>query len=142
MKNKKRYVATFDDVSITRNGETAIIKYKKTDIGETNLTIGPEIYNMSDQDILNLHNDILLDQAELIKNYQYTATEISPGKPQTEYFKQGEYWTPRGGVLRCEITSQDRETAILIDDKEFSMYEFGKLLSSYEGLGHAYYFRP
>ena len=65
MKNKKRYVATFDDVSITRNGETAIIKYKKTDIGETNLTIGPEIYNMSDQDILNLHNDILLDQAEL-----------------------------------------------------------------------------
>ena len=143
MKNKKRYVATFDEVSITRDGETAIIKYKETDIGETNLTIGPAIYNMSDQDILNLHNDMLLDQTELIKNYQYIATEIPPGKPQTEYFKPGGYWTPRGDVLRCEITSQDDgEAAILIDDKEFSMYEFGKLLSLYEGWGMRIIFVP
>ncbi len=42
---------------ITREGGTAIIEYAESDVGTTHLTIGPEINSMTDEEILELHND-------------------------------------------------------------------------------------
>ncbi len=142
-KIKRPHIATLNEVTITRNGETAVIDYKDSVGGGVNLTIGEEIHQMSDEDILNCHNRCIATQLESMRNYKYVATEIPPGKPQVKYFERGYYWTPRGDVLRCQVGSDDNhETAILIDDQEFSMKEFGKMLSTFEGWGMRIIFVP
>ncbi len=142
-KIKRPHIAELGEITITRDGETAIIEYKEPGIGVTHLKIGKEIYQMSDEDVLNCHNDCISAQFESMRNYKYVATEIPPGKPQVEYFDRGCYWTPRGDVLRCEVSCDDNhETAILIDDQEFSMHEFGKMLSTFEGWGMRISFVP
>lgn len=135
MKYEKPYVAKLNEVSITREGDTAIIEYKKENVSIVNFKIGDKINQMSDQDILDLHNDGIQACLELAKNYKYIAVEIPPGKPQIKYFERGGYFTARGDVLRCHIDSKDSSTSILIDDKEFTMQEFGRLLSMYDGWG-------
>lgn len=134
-KPKRPYIATMDEVIITRQGETAVIEYKEENVGGVNLVLGPKIHSMTDEDILNSHNDCIYAQLESMRNYKHVATEIPPGKPQVEYFSPGGYWTMRGDVLRCQISWDDGETSIIVDDKEFTMQEFGKLLSTYEGWG-------
>lgn len=52
-KIKRPHIAKLDEVTITRDGETAIIDYKELGISGVNLTLGEEIYQMSDLDILN-----------------------------------------------------------------------------------------
>lgn len=137
MRYQKPYIATLDEVTITREGDTAIIAYKKKYIGTTHLKIGDEIIKMSDQDILNCHNSCIQAQMELAKSYKHVATEIPPGESQIEYFEPGGYWTPRGQVLRCIIDDggEDFEATIWVDDKEFTMKEFGRLLSAFTGWG-------
>ena len=144
MKIKRPHIATLDEVTITRDGETAIIEYKEPGIGGVNLTIGKEIHQMTEEDILNCHNDCIHAQLESVRNYKYIATEIPPGKPQVEYSEGACYWTPRGNVLRCQVgfDSDNHEVAILIDDQEFSLKEFGKMLSTYEGWGMRVLFVP
>lgn len=145
MKHKKRYIAQLEDVYITRQGDdTAIIEYKEKDIGIAHLKIGPEITEMSDQDILDCHNDCLQAQLESMKNYQPIAIEIPPGKPQIEYFAPGGHWTPRGDILRCVIGDggENYETTVRIDDKELTMREFGQLLSPFTGWGMRIIFVP
>lgn len=74
----------------------------------------------------------------MAKNYEYIAVEVPHGKPQINYFKEGGYWTARGDVLRCHIGCEEGNpgmATVLIDDKEFTMQQFGRLLSSYEGWG-------
>ena len=113
-----------------------VIEYKEKNVGGTNLVLGPKIHNMSDEDILNCHNDCIYAQLESMRNYKHVAVEIPPGKPQVKYFAPGGYWTARGDVLRCVIDrNENGETLILVDDKEFAMREFGKLLSCFEGWG-------
>lgn len=92
---------------------------------------------MSDQDILDCHNSCIQAQLELIKNYKHVAIEIPPGESQVEYCTPGGNWTPRGDVLRCLIDDggNDCETTIWVDDQEFTMEEFGRLLSSFTGWG-------
>lgn len=135
MKLKRPHIAKLDEVTITRNGETSIIEYKEKGIWDTNLTIGPEIYSMSDEDILECHNDCIYAQLESIKNYKHIAVEIPSNKPQIKYFVPGGYWIACGDVLRCTIGCNDDGTTVSIDDKEFNMDEFGKLLSTFEGWG-------
>lgn len=137
MKYKSPYIARLNEVIITRDGEIAVIAYKERDIMTTNLKIDGNLQDMSDQDILDCHNHCIEVQLESIKNYKHLAVEIPPGKPQTEYFEAGGYWTPRGDVLRCHIEDGGEcgETTICIDDKEFTMREFGRLLSTYTGWG-------
>lgn len=132
---KRPYIAKMDEIIITRQGEIAVIEYKEKNVGGTNLVLGPKIHSMSDEDILNAHNDCIYAQLESMKNYKHVATEIPPAKSQVKYFAPGGYWTMRGDVLRCRISSENGETSILIDDKEFTLQEFGKLLSCFEGWG-------
>ena len=52
---------------------------------------------------------------------------------------------PRGDVLRCHIThvvGEDGPVAIYIDDKEYSLREFGEILSVYSGWGMRVVFVP
>ena len=136
MKFKRPYIATLDDVIITKNGEIAIIAYKEPDVSTTHLTIGLELKKMTEQDILDCHNNCIHAQLELMKNYKHVATEIPPGQPQIKYFEPGGYWTARGDVLRCLINDNEHgKTIIQIDDREFGMQEFGKLLSVFTGCG-------
>ena len=59
MKRKERYIARLDEVIITREGDSAIIRYKEEGIMTTHLKIGPEISSISDEAILELFNDTL-----------------------------------------------------------------------------------
>jgi hypothetical protein len=134
-KIKRPHVAELSEVIITRQGDAAIIEYKEEGFGTTHITIGHEINQMSDKDILLCHNAFIALQLQSMNEYQHIATEIPIGQPQVKYFEPGGYWTARGDVLRCCIGNENHQTTVIIDDKEFSMDEFGKLLSSYEGWG-------
>jgi hypothetical protein len=144
MRMKKPRVARLDEVRITRGAEDAVIEYVEPNISSTRFTIGPQIQQMSDQEILDLFNDSLRAQEELAAAYEHVAVEIPPGKRQIRYFAAGDQWTPRGGVLRCEIDDggPDGEPIIAIDDQELSWREFGRLLVTYAGWGMRIVFVP
>ena len=133
---KKPIVATIHAVKITRDGEYAIIDYKDSKIGGINIKIGAEISSMTDQDILNLHNRIINDMEESIANYKHIAVEIPPGKPQVEYHDRSDQWVPRGDVLRCLIHDAEKGKLVVeIDGRDFSLEEFGRMLSTWAGWG-------
>ena len=121
------------------------LKYKDPAYGETCLTIGPEIADLTDQEIVDLYNDTLRSQAELARSSKYVAVEPPLGSPQITYHSSSDQWTPRGGVLRCVIddgAEGGREPVITIDDKELSWAEFGTMLCTYAGWGMRIEFTP
>ena len=144
MRLRKACVAKFNEVRITRQGETVVIDFKDKTISGVNLHIGPELASMTDQEVLNVHNDIIRAQQEMAANYEYVAVEVPEGCPQIEYSKECDQWTPRGGVLRCLIDDGgfDGETTVTIDDRELSLREFGRLLRTYAGWGMRIAFVP
>jgi hypothetical protein len=144
MRRKKSRVARLDEVRITRGPEDAVIEYVEPDISTTRFTVGPEIQQMSDQEILDLFNESLRAQEELAAAYEHVAVEIPPGRPQIRYFPASDQWTPRGGVLRCAIDDggPDGEPVIAIDDQELSWREFGRLLVTHAGWGMRIVFVP
>jgi hypothetical protein len=144
MRMKKPRIARLDEVLITRGLEEAVIEYLEPNIATTHLTIGPEVQQMSDQEILDLFNDTLRAQEELAASFEHVAVEIPPGKPQIRYFPASDQWTPRGSVLRCEIDDggPDGEPVIAIDDQELSWREFGRLIVTHAGWGMRIIFVP
>ena len=82
MKRKERYIARLDEVSITREDDSAVIQYKEAGVPTTHLKIGPEITGMSDEAILELFNDTLRAQAQLAAEYKHVAVEVPLGSPQ------------------------------------------------------------
>ena len=136
MRFKKPYIASLDQVTIKREAEYAVIDYVEPEVGGVHLKIGPEIQEMTDEEILCLHNEILETQAEMAAVYVHVAVEIPLGKPQLRWFFEGGSWTPRGDVLRCEISEDEEgETVIYIDDTALSLKEFGQVLSVFNGWG-------
>lgn len=144
MRSKKQFIASPDQVKISRDRIYAIIDYADPDVGQCRIQIGPKVATMTDVEILDLHNSILIVQEEMVSTHEHVAVEIPPGKPQIEYFEQGNQWTPRGGVLRCHISGggPNLEAIIHIDDKDLSLQEFGKLLTVYAGWGMRITFIP
>lgn len=135
MRPKKPCRAAFDQVRITREGGSAIIEHADATISTTSLTIRPDIEQMFDHDILALYNAVIASQEQLLREWDNTVTEIPVGKPQIKRDRDGTL-QPRGEGLRCVIADDaNGETFISIDDKEFSMHEFGRLLSIYVGWG-------
>lgn len=53
MRLKRPHVATLDEVTITRNGDDAIIEYPDQRIGTTHFRLGPQVQQMTDGDILD-----------------------------------------------------------------------------------------
>ena len=126
-----------DDVEIRRNKNCAIIDYKKDKVQTTYLQIGSHVNKMSSQEILDLHNQCLMQAQKIRETQHYVANEIPVGSPQIAYFKEGKHWIPRAEVLRCTIdeSEHDFETIVRIDEQEFTMKKFGELLSAYVGWG-------
>ncbi len=143
MKHKKRYIARMDEVTITREGDAGVIAYKEEGVPTTHLTIGPEIESMTDEEILELFNDTLRAQAQLAAEYKHVAVEVPLGSPQIKFYPRADQWTPKGGVLRCLIDSDEDGVAVVqIDDQELSIEEFGRMLASYAGWGMRIEFTP
>lgn len=137
MRMKRPYTATLDQVRISRQGESGVIKYIEPNVSTVHLRIGPEVQRMSDQEILDMHNLVLQKQRQLASEYEHVAVEIPPGHPQIEYHERSNQWVARGEVLRCIIDDggPDGEPVIYIDDRELSLREFGRLLITYAGWG-------
>ena len=143
MKRKERYIARLDEVIITREDDSAVIRYKEEGILTTHLKIGPEIAGMSDGAILELFNDTLRAQAQLAAEYKHVAVEVPLGSPQIRYAARSEQWVPRGGVLRCRVEDDENGQLVVgIDDKELSLEEFGRMLTTYAGWGMRIEFVP
>lgn len=133
----KRYIATLDDVTIRRDGDSAVIAYHEPDIATTHLTIGPEIEGMTLEEIVEIHNDCLRAQAASAVVNARPLIEVPLGKRQIqEHLGFHTPWSPRGDILRCQITAgEDDLPAVIIDDLEFSWEEFGQLWRSRMGWG-------
>jgi hypothetical protein len=99
---------------------------------------------MTDQEILELHNEGVRARQAMAAEHKHVAVEIPPGRPQIRYFAEGDQWCPRGDVLRCVIEDggPDREATIWIDDHELSLSEFGRLLTTFAGWGMRIEFVP
>jgi hypothetical protein len=143
MKRKQRYIATLEEVTITRDGDSAWIAYKEEGIPETRLQIGPEMSEMSDGEILEAHNECLRAEAKRAAEYKHVAVEVPLGSAQIEYHAGSDQWVPRGGVFRCLIhDDQHGQLVIEIDEQELRLEEFGKLLTTYAGWGMRIEFVP
>ncbi len=144
MRLKKPIRALVDQVSITRAGNDAIIDHANPEISGIRLTIGSQIKSMTDQDIVDVFNDVITVQQQLLAEWDKTVIEVPPGKRQVEYHKESDQWVPRGDVLRCFIDDggPDGEVTIHIDNKELSLDEFGRLLRVHAGWGMRIAFVP
>ncbi len=144
MKLKRPYVATLDQVRISRGEDEAIIEYKEPGVSATHLRLGTCVGKMTDQQILDSFNETIVARDLARAQYEHVAIEIPPGRPQIEYFDKGDQWTPRGDVLRCVISDDGPENGpiIHIDEHELSWGEFGRLLTTCAGWGMRVTFVP
>jgi len=143
MPRPKPRVASRREVNITRNGETAIIEFKDGITPTTNLAIGKSMAGMTDSEVLDCYNRCVRAQQEMAASYVHVAIEVPDGQPQIEFFAQGGCWTPRGDVLRCEISDNERrEPVVTIDGREFSWEQFGQMVVTYAGWGMRVIFVP
>lgn len=144
MRLKRPYIASLDQVRISREDDGAIIEYVEPGIVTTHFKLGPAVRAMTDREILDRFNECLTANQERRAEYEHVAIEIPPGKPQIEYFDKGDQWTPRGDVLRCAISDggPGNELIIHIDDRDLSWTEFGRLLTTYAGWGMRVIFVP
>jgi hypothetical protein len=119
---KKPIRATIDQVRVTREGNDAIIDYADPGISGTRLTIGPQIVTMTDRDIVDVFNGILIAQERLLAAWNKTVVEEPLGGKQIDYHEESAQWVPRCDMLRCTIddAGPDGEVTIQIDDKELS----------------------
>lgn len=144
MKKPRPLVFNLQEITITRAGESAIIRYKDPAYASTHLTIGPEVEAMTDHEIMDLYNATLKAQAELAMT-PWIATEIPLGSPQIEYSEVCNQWTARGHVLRCLIDDTEegeREPVIDVDGKMLTWQEFGSIIVSFAGWGMRIEFTP
>ena len=78
MKPKERYIARLEEVTITREGDYAVIEYKEEGIPSTHLQIGPEIAGMSDGEIVDLYNECLRAEAKRAAEYKARGCRSTP----------------------------------------------------------------
>ena len=141
-KRKRPYVASPDQVKITRDGDAAIIQYADPRVRTTHFTIGRDkLATMTDADILAVWNDGIEATDEFIRAQDAPAIEIPVGKPQVIYEAQCDQGVPRGHVLRCVVETDAAiepnldETVVSIDDRDFTLREFVKMIGTFGGWG-------
>ena len=94
---KRPYVASADQIRITREGDDAIFEYADDSVGTTRMRFGAaKLATMTDDELLEWWNDGIQARDEHAESLTYTATEIPAGKPQVAFFEEGDQWTPRG----------------------------------------------
>jgi hypothetical protein len=146
---KRPYVASADQIRITRKGDDAIIEYADDSVATTHLKVGAEkLADMSDEQLLDYWNELVRNHDGFRDRVKYVAKEIPLGKPQVEYSEQADQWVPRGNVLRCELLAdldlpdELEEPFVSIDGRDFSLAEFVKTLGTYCGWGMRIEFVP
>jgi hypothetical protein len=148
VRKKRPRIARLDQVRISRDGEEAIIKFRNPTIATTHLRVGPEVHQMTDEDILLLFNRTIAAQLRNRDELgEYVAIEVPVGNSQVEHHPETvNQWSPRGGVLRCCIEDGGGEDGslpvIYVDDHEFSWDDFGRMLCTYAGWGMRIVFVP
>jgi hypothetical protein len=135
-------IAKLHQVRITKEKNMALVEFLDPALTATYLTIGPEVSRMSDWEILDFFNEIVLAQERLTASNDDAAVEIPEGRPQVRYSAQCDQWVPCGDVLRCRVDNDGNEAVIEIDGRQFSMAEFGRMLSTYSGQGMRICFIP
>ena len=142
-------VASMEEVRITREGDAAVIEYADESVATTNFGLGAaKLATMTDEDVLEAWNDCLRNMEAHRRSIEYVATEIPIGKPQVKFFARGDQWVPRGGVLRCQILSDGGiepsldEPFVAIDDRDFTLAEFMKMMGTHGGGGMRIAFVP
>ncbi len=142
-RTKKPRVAELDEIRITRDGDTAVITHADPDVAVTHFQLGPQIAEMSDEDILACLNASIELRNRMAAAYKYVAIEIPPGNPQIRYSNESNQWIPRGDVVRCIVDSDDDDQPVIyVDDQELSLEQFGRLLATYAGWGMRIEFTP
>jgi hypothetical protein len=146
---KRPYVASADQVRITRDGDDAIIEYADEDVATTHLRMGAEkLASMTDEELLAFWNEGIEASEAHRESLSYTATEIPVGKSQLQFFEAGNQWTPRGHVVRCQILSDAAiepsvdELFVSIDGRDFTLGEFMTMVGTFGGWGMRVEFVP
>jgi hypothetical protein len=146
---KRPHVASMEEVRITRDGDAAIIEYADASIATTHFGLGAaKLAKMSDEDILDAWNECLENMEAQSRAYEHVVTEIPVGKPQVKYFARGDQWVPRGQALRCEILADAGiepaldEPFVTIDNRDFTLAEFMKMVGTFGGWGMRIEFVP
>ena len=134
---KGPYVATLDQVIISREGDGAVIAYREPGVSVTHLKLGSRTAQLSDAEILEAHNAVLHAQAEMAAEFVHVAVEVPAGSRQIRRIERGDAWEPRGDVLRCVLASEGvgEDPVIYVDDQRLTWREFGQLLLTWEGWG-------
>lgn len=136
--------ATMDEVTITRGRTWAVIAFRDTSVGTTNLELGADVHAMTDAEILEAYNQTVRAMEALAAAYEHIAVEIPVGRPQLRFHARSAQWVSRGEVLRCYIddSGPDGEPEIEIDEHRLSLDEFGQLLTTWAGWGMRLVFVP
>lgn len=133
---KRPYPSTIDQVRVTREDGTAILEYAEPGVSTVHFQIGAGLGSMTDEDVIALHIGTLEAMEDLRLESDLPALEMPVGVPQIEWFERGYQWSARGHVLRCLIDSGDDEgPSVIIDDKELTWAQFGRVVSSFAGWG-------
>jgi len=138
---RRPHAAEGDEVRITRRGGYAIIEYVDSTVSTVNLKLD-DVETMTDQEILDAHNEVIERMDQACAEYEHVAVEIPPGKPQIRYVPESDQWVPRGDVLRCMVNDCDREARVVIDGRELTQAEFGRMLTTFSGWGMRIVFVP
>jgi len=140
---KRPHVATPNEVEITRENDTAIVRFLNPEVATTHLRIGPAVQRMTDEEILARFNECIMAREARARSYHHVAVEVPPGRPQIRYSSASEQWVPRGFVLRCLIHDDEACQAVIeIDGQELSVDEFGRMLATFAGWGMRLCFVP
>lgn len=100
MRKKKPHVAVMDEVRIVRRGQYAEIGYCDPTVAGVCLKVGPEVQNMTDQEIVNRLNDVIRAQQKWPHNMNMLRWKIPQGHPQIRYSEECDKWVSRGGVAQ------------------------------------------
>ena len=145
---RRPHVASPDEVRITRDGDAAIIEYADPNVAATNFIIGKKkLDKMNDAQVLRMWNRHIRTRDELMAEYEHICVEIPLGKPQVKYEELSDQWVPRGDVVRGRILGsmgdQDLdEEFITIDNRDFTIREFVRMVSTFSAWGMRIAFVP
>ena len=142
VKVKPPYIAKMNEVIITKGPTSATIEYREKNVSSVQIEFGPDVSKMTEKEILERHNEILLARMEMKREYEHIAKEVPHGKPQIEFSERCQQWVPRSDVLRCIVQYHPSGVGIEIDDRLLSLEEFGRMLQTYEGWGMRITFVP
>jgi hypothetical protein len=143
---RRPHRASPDELKITRDGDDVIIAYADDSVATTHFKLGRErIGAMTDDQIIEFWNEHLDARDAAMASYEHVAVEVPPGRPQVEFFAEGNQWVPRGHVLRCVVmgsTGEPDEPFLTIDDRDYTPGEFAGLVSAFGGWGMRIVFVP